>query len=799
MLEVAVDAEGHVTGADVLTVDREGAPAAPFVAAARDHVARLWLHPATDGSAPRPAIVGLEIAFDPPPAAPAETEAPTAAQPVARAAPAAPPDPEVSPRALAFGAEAVIDADPRELDLAASAFTLQSGPLSDVPRRRGADLLTLAPGVVLQNHSGEGHAPTLYLRGFDAGEGQDFAIDVEGVPLNEPSNAHGHGYADLYFVIPEVVKRVRVLEGPFDPSQGDFAVAGSASYELAPPPGITAAIGLGSFGEQRLMASVAPRQVEAGTFAAVDVRRGDGFGPNRAHASVSALGQWRLRRGPLTVSILAGTSALEMDAVGVVRADALASGSLPCGPEYRSQFFCYHDPQQGGSGSRHLASVRLDHRRSGRLFSQQLFATLRKLRMRENFTGALLDPRGDGLDEHTTSTTVGGRGRYRRRWRWRGRGQRAEIGYLARHDVGRTRQWRLRADGGQPYARVFDTSFRITNVGVWVATHLEPFPRLWVDLGLRGDAFAFQLIDHDRPTTDRMGPRLSEEATDAFGLVLQPRGTVGVRLARGLDLLVAAGRGVRSSDARALSEGESAPFADVFASEVGLVFRRRRGRWSADVRAIGFYTYVSDDRVFDPERGRNVPVGSSQRYGGTLSGRLRGPWLEVAVASTVSEALRGGGVFDLGREERLPFVPRTVSRVDAATRRSWTLGGERFRWGLAVGAGLVGPKPLPLGERSESIVSLDASAQVSWRWVSLRVSVENLLDARNRAAEFNYPSDFTGPGETPSLRAARHVAAGPPRTVFATLSFTFDAPEGGDGPPSSSDPETSEAPDDPAL
>ncbi len=70
------------------------------------------------------------------------------------------------------------------------------------------------------------------MRGFDAREGQDIDFSVGGVPINEVGNLHGNGYADTHFIIPELVETFRVLEGPFDPRQGNFAVAGSANYEL---------------------------------------------------------------------------------------------------------------------------------------------------------------------------------------------------------------------------------------------------------------------------------------------------------------------------------------------------------------------------------------------------------------------------------------------------------------------------------------------------------------------------------------------------------------------------------------
>ena len=66
----------------------------------------------------------------------------------------------------------------------------------------------------------------------DAREGQDLELSVGGVPINESGNLHGNGYADTHFIIPELAASLRVIEGPFDPRQGNFAVAGSADYAL---------------------------------------------------------------------------------------------------------------------------------------------------------------------------------------------------------------------------------------------------------------------------------------------------------------------------------------------------------------------------------------------------------------------------------------------------------------------------------------------------------------------------------------------------------------------------------------
>src|SRR5205807_880832 len=79
---------------------------------------------------------------------------------------------------------------------------------------------------------GAGDAEQVFLRGFDAREGQDLEFTVDGVPINDAGNLHGNGYADTHFILPELVRSLRVTEGAYAPQQGNFAVAGSADYQL---------------------------------------------------------------------------------------------------------------------------------------------------------------------------------------------------------------------------------------------------------------------------------------------------------------------------------------------------------------------------------------------------------------------------------------------------------------------------------------------------------------------------------------------------------------------------------------
>ena len=95
---------------------------------------------------------------------------------------------------------------------------------------RPADVLEYIPGMVVTQHSGDGKANQYFLRGMNLDHGTDFATTVNGVPVNMPTHAHGHGYSDLNFLIPELVQRVEYRKGPYFAIDGDFSSAGSANF-----------------------------------------------------------------------------------------------------------------------------------------------------------------------------------------------------------------------------------------------------------------------------------------------------------------------------------------------------------------------------------------------------------------------------------------------------------------------------------------------------------------------------------------------------------------------------------------
>lgn len=99
------------------------------------------------------------------------------------------------------------------------------------PVNSSQELLRKVPGLFIGQHAGGGKAEQIFLRGFDIDHGTDINISVDGMPVNMVSHAHGQGYADLHFLIPESIGKIDFDKGPYYANRGNLATAGYVSFE----------------------------------------------------------------------------------------------------------------------------------------------------------------------------------------------------------------------------------------------------------------------------------------------------------------------------------------------------------------------------------------------------------------------------------------------------------------------------------------------------------------------------------------------------------------------------------------
>ncbi|XXY14250.1 TonB-dependent receptor [Sorangium sp. So ce216] len=697
------------------------------------------------------------------------------APPAAAAAPGAPEgggDPGAAPGAPAAAPEGGGDAGGADAG-APLAVVVQGAPaprsasetvreraeVRAAPHRTASDVLQLVPGLFAAQHSGEGKAHQIFFRGFDAVHGQDLELWVAGAPVNEVSNVHGQGYADLHFIMPEVIRELRAQPGSYDPRQGDFAVAGTVRFELGyDEPGITVTAGAGSAGARRLFLAYHPEQADEATFAAFEAYATDGFGPARAasRTSLVAQGVYPLAAG-VSARVMASAFAARFASAGVLRLDDLEAGKVDRLASY--------DPDQGGDSSRaqlviDLRTARASGAAPGEGLSLAPFVVLRALRLRSNFTGYLEDPTsGDATQQLNEAVTVGATASYRLRFPLFSDRDTFEAGVVARSDWIEQSQRRLAAVDDRPTATLVDGRVRATDIAGYLDASIRPARRLEVRGGLRADGLAYQVLD---------GAGEGAAARGAQGVHVGGKGTVDAALLPGLHALASVGQGFRSPQARSLGDGERAPFTRVLSAEAGLRYADERVRASAAL----FHTRLSDDLVFDEATGRNEPVPATARTGVALDAVAHpAPWLVSSVGLTYTRAAftASGGRYAAG--DLLPFVPQVVARADlAVTPRLGALFGRRLEARAGAGVTLLHRRPLPYGELGHDALLTDVTAHLRYHRVELGLDVYNLLDAAWFDGEFVYPSSFTR-GAAPDLLPARHVTVGAPRSVFASLTL----------------------------
>ncbi|MEQ8272039.1 MAG: TonB-dependent receptor [Deltaproteobacteria bacterium] len=611
----------------------------------------------------------------------------------------------------------------------------------------GAELLREAPGVYISQHSGQGKGHQIFLRGFDAVHGQDVAISAGGIAVNEVSNVHGQGYADLHFLIPEAVAKMRVVEGAYDPRQGDFAVAGSIDFDLGlTRRGMLGRVSAGQFGLVRGLAAWGPEGEPDETFVAAEYARSDGFGPSRAWNRSSAIAQSLVDiNANVKLRLLGSSYAGRFDSPGVVRLDAFEAGTIG--------FYDVQSTAQRGSSTRHqaLAEVRYDDGSTQSRMST--YVVLRGFRLRQNFTGYLLDPRGDLNEQLHDATTFGGSGYYSKTLF--DERLRVEIGASWRHDAIEQTQDRLREVDGVSYAQEIDNELEITDVGFYADFNLRLMDGLFVRGGARVEGLSYVIEE-----------RLANEPRrEAFGLHVAPKATVDYQPVDALRLFLSYGNGFRSPQAVSLGQGERSPLTLVHSGELGA--RYRYGR-ALRATLTSFVTYVEDELVFDHATGTNVFGGSTLR-GGVQALVQSAPFdfLNATLAATFARGIKPA------TGDVLPFVPPLVLRFDVEAHEHVRGLLEEPIGVFAVLAGTyLAPRPLPFSETAEGFFVAEAAIGAEYDRFALSVEAQNLFDARYRDAEFVYASDFN-PGGGTSMVPARHFTAGPPLTLQATLTVNY--------------------------
>lgn len=617
----------------------------------------------------------------------------------------------------------------------ATARHLDRDTIEAMPGRSADDLLRAMPGLHRSAHGGHGKAYQYFLRGFDAVHGADIAVDVEGVPLNEVSNVHAHGYLDLHFLPGVLVQGVSLWPGSARAEAGDFAVAGAASFELGlAQTGATLRTGVGSDQSIEATLSWRPDSAGPGTFLVADAEQGEGVGEGRAWRQLRAaaghegtLGRARVRGWLLAYD---GT----FESPGVLREDDLASGEV--------DFYDAYPGSGGGQSRRVLGAVQARSGTAAHTWQATAWGGWRDFAVQQNFTGWYEDEtHGDGSLQSYTAWTGGASGSG---W-WRLRpGLAASAGADGRLDLLSQEEDAVEPDG-TVWAQEASLSALQGSLGGWASVRARPAPWLLVEPGGRAALLLIQ----------------PEDATLSWAPVLAPKLSATLFPDAAVAGFAAYGRGFRSPDARGVGDGGRAPVARSDSAELGIASDAHK---VVSVQAAGFATRVSDEIVFDHIAARYLTTGTTRRLGvtTTITGRPLDT-LRVEGELTWSDG-RYTASGDL-----IPYAPRLLVVGGVYTERL-PLGQTTLTSGLRAWA--LGPRPLPDGFASDTAAVADVTATLRWRRWAATVEVDNVLGTQWQDGTFIYASRWDQDAPRAEL-PVHHFTAGAPRVARLSLAWSL--------------------------
>lgn len=589
---------------------------------------------------------------------------------------------------------------------------------------RPGEMLEAMPGLIVSQHSGEGKANQFYLRGFNLDHGTDLRTTVDGMLVNQRTHAHGQGWTDLNFMIPELASRLEYKKGPYYASEGDFASAGAASviYANRLDHGI-ASIGIGQNGYRRALLADSPAFGNGNLLYALELFRNDGPFTNpddyRKINGVLRYGQGNEANG-FNVTAMAYHG--KWNATDQIPKRAVDAGLLGR--------FDAIDPTDGGNSHRYSLSGAWHKSDAAGSTNVNAYVIHNQLDLYSNFTYFLDDPvNGDQFNQRDRRTTTGLNASHTLPTPLFGKESETTVGMQLQNDnifnglfntVARQRLSTTRAD------HVVESS-----AGVYLENNTRWAEKFRTVAGIRQDFYRFD-VNGDNPANSG---KLSDRITSPkLSLIFGPWAKT--------EYYFNAGSGFHSNDARgttitvdpkdpAISQDRVSPLARSKGVEVGVRTEIIPGLQSS----LAVYRLVSDSELlFVGDAGSTEASRPSRRVGIEFNNYYKPTkWLTIDADLAFARA-RFRDVDPAGN--RIPGAVEGVASIALAVDNIGPyFGALQLRY--------FGPRPLIEDDSVRSKGSTTLNGRIGYKINSkTRVELEgfNLTNRQVSAIDYYYPS-----------------------------------------------------------
>ena len=502
---------------------------------------------------------------------------------------------------------------------AASVSLISAIDMEMRPRNSAQDLLKSVPGIFTAQHQGGAKAEQIFVRGFDCDHGTDINLSLDGVPINLPSHAHGQGYADMHFLMADVVSSLDVYKGPFQAQFGDYytgAAVAFHTYDTLPRNmvhvDISSAPTQRAFEGSRLafMTNIPTGMSRLTSYIGAEYSYTPGyFDNNLKYSKFNIFGKMRYKTS--------NTSDLSLTVASYI-ASWYGSGQIPARAVEQGLIsrFGALDGTEGGSTDRTLVNLAYKSNTEHGQFSINAYYQRYGLTLYNDFTFFLVDPvHGDEIEQDDSRSVLGLNTQYSKYFQLGKIDTKSTFGAGFRTDIISADLWHV--EERHRLNQEANDNLYVTSTNLWFKQDFTVNKWFRFDAALRLDYFIFQdrdlqAIDSVNHPTDNSGTNYQLLPGYKVNFVFSPTSFIQVFVNNGI--------GYHSNDARVVVPQQFHRLPLAFAEEIGASFRiGNRAIITASLYALD----LTDELTFDADVAGTSDNGPTRRMGVDFSARVQ--------------------------------------------------------------------------------------------------------------------------------------------------------------------------------
>ncbi|MBX2826577.1 MAG: TonB-dependent receptor [Flavobacteriaceae bacterium] len=583
------------------------------------------------------------------------------------------------------------------------------------PVNSSQDVLRKVPGLVIGQHAGGGKAEQIFLRGFDIDHGTDINITVDGLPVNMVSHAHGQGYADLHFVIPETLENIDFGKGPYYGNKGNFATAGYVDFRTRRKlENSTIKLEAGQFDTYRLLGMFnLLKNTNHNAYIASEFILSDG--PFESPQNFNRTNLFAKYNGLLSDKDRLGITASHFtsgwDASGQIPERAVNSGLIGR--------FGAIDDTEGGTTSRSNVLIDYDKRIDDRTsLYNKVYWSRYDFELFSNFTFFLEDPiNGDQIKQREKRNLYGLQSEYERKYYWGEYQGNWKAGISLRQDQSDNNELSRTLNRSETLEQLQLGTINETNAGAYLESTLH-LGKWTINPAIRADYFNFKYND---------GLLDLYETQNETQTIVSPKLNILFNPSDKLQLYAKSGKGFHSNDTRVVvAQRDEKTLPAAYGLDLGFI-----GKLSPKMilNMAYWHLYLEQEFVYVGDAGIVEPSGKTRRSGLELSYRYQPlNWLSWNLDANY---VRARAIEESSGNDYIPLAPEfTLTSGVSVNHPSGWFGSIEVRY--------LDDRP---ANEDNSIVAkgytvTDLNLGYQWKNLSFGVQIQNILDTDWNETQF---------------------------------------------------------------